>query len=359
MSSEARPEWLTQRHWQLVEPVLEGILERMRVLAVYLTGSLAVRLGTRLSDVDLVVIVDDEDTARRPDTDYPGDGLICDVQTVSAGALAAWTADINGFSATTTDYDRVFSNRQQLRDLTRLFIGRAILGAEWLAAARDRVDQGRFRSCYTTLHLADAATFTRDTPGFLDANDLETAWETSARALRTAAEAALGACGNVNYSGKFLVRRLLDEPCARLVADSIRDLLYGRTPHWEDKADVVAVIEDRLGWTDRLSTEIFFRSLNSYLDTDPLRCDRPRRSGCPAHASGNLILRTEDGVTLLGSRPTRLDRPAGLLWCMIDGSRTESDLVRDFAKATSLSEDSVRTWVKRQVHTFAQLSLLA
>jgi hypothetical protein len=347
---------LDEAHHEMVGTVADLLRAEYEEFSLYLTGSLSTGLGSPTSDLDLVAVVpaadDDQSFA---DRDFAGrGGFTCDLQTVTRGRFMRWLGDVRSWQSTAKDYANVFALRTTLRNLTRLVIGTPLLGEQWLRARRADLDMRAYQRAYIAMHLADAATFVRDTAGFLASGDALTAWETSTRATRTVAEAALGAGQNVNYSGKFLLRRIQTDPYLVTVGAELWRALYQAPTDARDRP--VAMARRRRLVGDLAAFVYLFGWEPGRAQRFHVDLDRPTTGigRCP----DDIIVRAEDGAVVVGRHARSISTASGLVWCLADGARGLDEIVTDFGRALGRPAADVRAWVVAEVESLTEVGLL-
>lgn len=339
----------------MVRTIAELLQAEHRDFVLYLTGSLAAGLGSPLSDLDLVAVVPGEAERRSPDRGFAGaGGFTCDLQTITEERLLAHTHQLSSWQSTASDYGNIFALRRTLYHLTRFRMGQPLAGHERLAVWQQELDQRTYQRAYLTLHIADGATFVRDTAGFLASGDELTAWETSLRAVRSMAEAALGACGDFNYSGKFLLRRITDSVCLTRLAGPLWRTLY-TAPN--DPVERAAALLHRRRLSGQLAAYAFLYGWEPGQQIEFTEPPVPR-PGTFRRDPDDVVIRAADGAVLVGKHPRRISVPSGLLWCLCDGDTSVDRIVAGFASATAQPAAAVRTWVHAELGRLHTAELL-
>jgi hypothetical protein len=348
---------LTAAHRKIVEEVAGILADEYGEFSLYVTGSVAAGLESTTSDLDLVaVIATDDATLEFPERDFLGPGgFTCDLQTVTRGRVRSWFQNFESWHFEAGDYGSVFFLRRSVREVSRFLLGIPLLGVEWLSEQRPLLNLTSFRRAYIALHLADVSTLARDTAGFLESGDILTAWETSALALRVVADAALGACGNFNYSEKFLLRRITDDPSTASLADLLWHRIYG-LPESQSQDALVNAVKARQMLTADLTAHIYLFGWDAGT-WQPFREPLTNRLERVRRCIDDIVIRAEDAAVIIGRHARRVTTADGLLWSLCDGTRSMDQLALDFAACIGQKPTVTRRWLHSEVDALTEIGL--
>lgn len=297
---------------------LESMEQHGNILAAYLTGGLAVGLGNRLSDIDLIGVV--RAGSRMPVANVHWDGYEIDFDPVGEGDFALLTNAAQAFTATMVSRHQIDMPDVKLQRLIRLANAIPLRAGPDLEAQRSSISRPVLRQILTTRLCAVAASGPiEDVRGATDSYDWLTALAASEVIVRIACDTLLVAHDDLHRSPKFLFRRLMRHGGTRRIAQEAWDLLV-QTSFGADQHAIRSLLARRLAFASRI---LSFCAISAY---DPLLShislySVPNSSKGPRRNPYYTLIRFSDGFALRGpSCGFELSPIVAEVWALLDGS---------------------------------------
>lgn len=315
------------------------------VVTIYEGGSVPSGFGNRTSDLDLIAVLDEDDSVTRS-LDFFGPTFTCDVQLLPKATLVREIHQVNTLQSAMRTVSDIRKLDVAFRNINQLQRGRALHGTSAKIDLCALVSRDRLRQLIVSNQSAIALTFVADAWGAFADGDYLTSWDASSIALRHAAEGLLAATGDYYYNSKFLLRRLKANDVTReLFPVVVESLFHPLDGDCTDVPQLLAQITSRLmvagyctAWAALVGWDKEITRLPPY--------DRISDPGVYSRSPWEVLARCDDGLFLGGREGRQLSKPAALLWALSTGG-TVAELSMQFSKYAGLPEVDGRDWVDR------------
>lgn len=322
---------------------LEAVADHSRtanVFGAYLGGSLAVGLGHGSSDIDVYVLVDRPST--RPRRSRSIGPFRVEVKEISVDELRSLAATCSRYYARSAERSQTNMPEVRLKQLIDFYVGLDLQKSPYLDSARRDLSPQALRQILMSRHAIVAAGWSDDAGGAAQHGDWATALESSAMAIRAAAEVALAATNDIYIAGKFVFRRLSRNRGLSWMATVAWRLIHvdgvlgagGPTTSWDALSERLLFANSIVSFSlvrawERCVPAIAVEDLASWaVDVSA--------SGPWRHPYFGL-LRFSDGFGLAGPIDAfRTDPFTASVWSLLDGRSPES-LAHRLASETAMS----------------------
>lgn len=331
------------------------------VLGSYLAGSLAVGLGHSSSDIDVYVLVGA--FSLRPGRSRRIGEYRVEVKEITVAEVEDLVCLGASYYARTNDRSQTNMPDTKLKRLVDLYVGQELQACEMLGRARAAVSRQALRQLLMSRNAIVAAGWADDAGGSAHYGDWSTALESSAMAVRAAAEVALAATGDIYVAGKFVFRRLARNRGVDWMAMEAWRLAHANVPSDPGATGPwLEILRQRLlfanavvsfcltrGWQGPI-TSIAIEDLASWTPCST-------RSGRWRSAFFGM-LRFSDGIGLSGPvEAFGADEFSARVWSLLDG-RCREDVACRLAQETGRSQKESLQTVDRAVRDLDQAGLL-